>query len=102
MTSPEPTDLCWEIDPGCLGEQWDDLDSDVQDRAVGLATASLYRLTLGQVGGCEVTVRPCPVSQIADFDVTWLRFMFPQGGWGPQITPTGWVNCGCFTACGCT
>ena len=32
---------------------------EVQDRAPGLASATLRRLTGYRVGGCPITVRPC-------------------------------------------
>lgn len=99
---PEQTDYCWPVDPGCLDGAWEALTPEAQARAIGLATATLFRLTLGQVGGCMIDVRPCPVQRMPDFDIAWMRFMYPQGGWGPQLTPAGWVNCGCQIPCACT
>ena len=60
---PIPTSGCpWPVDPACLGEKWDELDPEVQERATGLASATLRRLTGYRVGGCPVTVRPCKAS----------------------------------------
>lgn len=78
----------WEADPGCLGEEWDDLDPEVQRRALMLATSSLQALTLNRVGTCPITIRPCPQVN-------------PCGcGWNPHpIRPGEWLNvCGCRRA----
>lgn len=50
----------WEPDPGCLNDQWDLLDPDVQERCLLLASSSLQMLTYYRVGTCPITIRPCP------------------------------------------
>lgn len=50
----------WEPDPACLGDKWEELDIDVRDRSLMLATSSLQMLTLNRVGKCPITIRPCP------------------------------------------
>lgn len=50
----------WTADPACLGDEWDALTPEVQDRALMLATSSLQALTNYRVGTCPITIRPCP------------------------------------------
>jgi hypothetical protein len=51
----------WEPDlDTCASGDWDDLDPEVQARALLLATSSLQALTYYRVGTCPVTIRPCP------------------------------------------
>lgn len=50
----------WDADANCLGSAWTDLDPEVQERALMLATSSLQALTLNRVGTCPITIRPCP------------------------------------------
>lgn len=71
----------WEPDPACLGDAWDVLDADVQDRALLLATSSLQMLTYYRVGSCPITIRPCPTDR-------------RRCGcdWNPHIRDGVWVN----------
>lgn len=50
----------WEPDPGCLGDEWANLDPDIKERALLLATSSLQALTYNRVGTCPITIRPVP------------------------------------------
>jgi len=94
----------WPVDPGCLGDEWDNYDPAVQDRAVMLASATLHRLTGYRVGGCPVKVRPCKRScgaayaMPAYWDMAALYGTTPY----PQIVGGVWINsCGCSTDCSC-
>jgi hypothetical protein len=92
----------WPVDPACLGDAWDALDPEVQDRAVGLASATLRRLTGYRVGGCPVTVRPC--RQSCTDTLAMPSYWSVMGrGFMPFITAGGaWINsCGCTTDCAC-
>lgn len=94
----------WPIDPGCLGSDWDTLDPAVQDRAVGLASATLHRLTGYRVGGCPITVRPCKAGcAAATTRPSYLDMMgFYGHGFYPHIQGGVWVNsCGCTGSCSC-
>jgi hypothetical protein len=97
---PDQPDLCWPLDPACLADSWEDYEPEVRARATALATASLYRLTLGRVGGCPITVRPCP--QRASQGRPYLGYPALGGGaWQPVNYAGSWVNCGCGYPCGC-
>ncbi len=89
----------WPVDPACLGDAWDDLAHEVQERATLLASETLRRLTGYRVGGCPVTVRPCKASCAG---VTLMPF-YSGGPFFPHVTVGGmWVNsCGCTTDCSC-
>jgi hypothetical protein len=78
----------WEPDPACLGSEWEELDDDLKDRALMLATSSLQALTLNRVGTCPITIRPCPEPLPCSCE------------WNPHpIRPGEWLNvCGCRTA----
>jgi hypothetical protein len=96
-----PTSGCpWPVDPACLGEEWDALDSEIQDRATLLAGETLRRLTGYRVGGCPVTVRPCKASCAG---ATLLPF-YGGGRFYPHLNTGGyWVNsCGCTSDCSCS
>lgn len=100
--TPELADCSWPIDTACLGEAWTVLDETVQERSVGLASATLRRLTGYRVGGCPVKVRPCKAGCSKG-----LLPMYPGfhgGNYLPHINAQGfWVNsCGCLTDCNCT
>jgi hypothetical protein len=107
-TAPEPVEpgCPWPVDEGCL-TGWDDLDDDLKDRSVALASETLRRLTGYRVGGCPVTVRPCKKGCV-DLLVTPSYYdMLSYGGgvsFWPHINADGlWVNsCGCQTDCGCS
>jgi hypothetical protein len=73
----------WEPDPACLGDAWDALDEDAQQRALMLATSSLQMLTYYRVGACPVTIRPCPTQTTRC-----------GCGWNPHIRDGLWYN-GC-------
>lgn len=81
----------WEPDPSCLGDAWDALDPDVQERSLMLATSSLQMLTYNRVGTCPVTIRPCPTEPRCGC------------GWNPHIRDGQWYNdcstCGTETTC---
>lgn len=76
----------WEPDPACLGSYWDDLDDDLKERALMLATSSLQALTYNRVGACPITIRPCA-------DAHPCRC----GGWNPTLWAGKWYNC---SSCG--
>jgi hypothetical protein len=106
-TTPTPVDAgcAWPIDEGCL-TGWDSLDSDVQDRSIAFASATLRRLTGYRVGGCPVTVRPCKLGCVDLYVTPSYYDMLAMGGgvsFWPHITGDGmWVNsCGCRTDCAC-
>lgn len=104
MTNPVPYGGCaWPVDPGCLGSLWEDLDPDVQERSLALASSTLRRLTAYRVGGCPVTVRPCSP---AGFCASFVPFTgsFGMDWMQPGINGQGfWVNsCGCSGGCGCS
>lgn len=91
-------DCGWDLDPGCLGAEWDALDPAVQERAEALAVSTLRRLSGYRVGGCPIVVRPCAQACLTYASLTATR------GWGPaQLADGTWVNtCGCSTDCSCT
>lgn len=90
----EPID-CWPIDTGCLDESWQALTPEVQERATRLAIASLRRLTLGRVGGCPITVRPCS-QRAAGHRQPYVQDWMQVQNWGGT-----WVNCLCGKPCRC-
>lgn len=51
----------WEPDPSCLGPEWVNLEEDIKERALMLASSSLQMLTYYRVGTCPITIRPLPV-----------------------------------------
>lgn len=78
----------WEPDPACLGDEWEALDSGVQERALALATSSLQALTFNRVGTCPITIRPCPTEPRCGC------------GWNPHIRNGQWFSdCGCESTC---
>lgn len=81
----------WEPDPACLGEAWNTLDEEVQERALMLATSAITMLTYYRVGTCPITIRPCPEPDPCSC---------PQG-WSPHVGAGGlWRNsCGCGATC---
>lgn len=81
----------WEADPACLGDGWDNLEPEVKERSLALATSSLQMLTYYRVGTCPVTIRPCPA-----------RNTCLCGDWTPRIGDDGnWYNClSCASRCG--
>jgi hypothetical protein len=80
----------WPVDWGC-NPNADSLDPAVRYRSELFAANTLRSLTLGQVGGCPVTVRPCSAG--CDQGLHQIR-----GTFVPHINMAGvWVN----TVCGC-
>lgn len=78
----------WEVDPGCLGDDWDSLDPAVQDRSLMLASSSLQMLTYYRVGTCPITIRPCTGSKPCGCD------------WRPFLADGQWRNgCPCMSTC---
>jgi hypothetical protein len=99
--TPLEYDVCpWPIDPACLTDEWTALAPDVQERALALASSTLYRLSGFRVGGCPLTVRPC---KRACAGANPPSYYMSQGGLMPHIAVSGvWVNsCGCVTDCSC-
>lgn len=70
----------WEADPACLGDSWDALDPEAQERALMFATSSLQMLTYNRVGTCPITIRPCPQTARCGC------------GWNPHIRDGLWYN----------
>lgn len=68
----------WTPDPGCLDEEWTDLDPALQERSLMLATSSLVNLTYNRVGTCPVTIRPLSARC--------------ECGWNPHIRSGHWYN----------
>lgn len=81
-------DCSWPIDVGCLGAEWDNLDAAVRDRAVGLASATLRRLTGYRVAVCPVTVYPMPKAKKC-WQYTWDGY----GAMRPYNWAGMWLNC---------
>lgn len=78
----------WEPDPACLGDDWEALTPEEQQRSLMLATSSLQTLTYGRVGACPITIRPCPDDARCGC------------GWNPHIRNGSWFNnCPCQTPC---
>jgi hypothetical protein len=93
-TFPELPDICWDVDTSC-DPGFEDLDPDVQDRAIALATTTLYSLTAGRVGGCPKTVRPCVGHSACETSVygPYTHGFYPLNWNG------AWSNCGCTGGC---
>ena len=70
----------WEPDPACLGDEWDAFTTEVQERALMLASSSIQMLTYYRVGTCPVTIRPCPTEPRCGC------------GWNPHIRNGQWFN----------
>lgn len=78
----------WEPDPACLGDAWDALDAETQERSLMLASSSLQMLTYYRVGTCPVTIRPCPEERRC------------HCSWHPYLWDGRWYNdCDHRTAC---
>jgi hypothetical protein len=81
----------WEPDPACLGDAWNALDPEVQERSLMLATSSLQMLTYYRVGACPITIRPCPTVRPCSC------------AWNPHVGTDGlWRNdCACGQVASC-
>lgn len=103
MTVPDQSDWCWPVDPACLADDWDSLETDVQDRSLAMAQATLYRLTLGRVGGCPITVRPCRQNCAQGLPLGYEYDYWASGWMYPFMRPDGSIFncCGSTTGCGC-
>lgn len=100
---PDIPDLCWPVDWSCYGGPGDVelLAPDLKAKAEALAVTSLRALTLGQVGGCPITIRPCANACIPNRFAASDRFEWMT----PHIFDGVWVNsCGCRDrqSCSCT
>jgi hypothetical protein len=93
VTIPEPDGCLWPLDPSCLKDEWEGFDAPVQERAQALASATLRRLCAFRVGGCPVTVRPCPPRP------TGYMYGPPYHGYVPQNWAGTWSNCTCVGPC---
>lgn len=82
----------WPMDPACATEEWDAYDTDIQDRALALASVTLERLTGGRVKNCPTTIRPCTVGAAMRCDNWWAgaSYGFSAINWGGT-----WRNIAC-------
>lgn len=64
---PDFAGCIWPVDPACFTEVWDTYPEVVRQRALALASATLYRLCGYRVGGCPLTVRPSPQNGTCGF-----------------------------------
>lgn len=92
----------WPVDSACLTDEWDAFSAEVQARALGLASATLERLTGYRVRNCPITVRPC--KRGCSPESSYLNQIEVGRNFTPHINTFGnWVNsCGCTTDCACT
>lgn len=65
-----------------------DADPDVAQRAVDTAAEILYALSARQFGLCELTVRPCRLTECGPCDLTGPR-------WTPVLLGGQWTNVSC-------
>lgn len=56
----------WPMDPACQTEEWDAYEPETQERALRLASSTLYRLSGFRVTNCPITVRPGPQRSACD------------------------------------
>lgn len=99
--TPAYSGCLWPVDAACLGEEWEDLTPDQQERALALASNTLRRMTGYRVGGCPITIRPCVQSGCWGY-WNWSA----NGAFNPHINSLGqWSNScacagnGCATPC---
>lgn len=110
---PDLPDFCWPVDTSCYPawDAWEILPSDdtagvprysaaAKARAISLAGQTLRMLTLFQVGGCPVTVRPACRSCS---EQTWRAYPVSGAPWTPMSVGGQWINisCGHSSSCGC-
>lgn len=115
MTTPVPdqSDFCWPVDIACFDDSWESKYPEaVRARALAMAQSSLYRLCLGRVGGCPITVRPCRQNAAQGLPLGMYQTLAynPWYG-GPWMTPwmradgtifnccTNSGGCGCTSSC---
>ena len=80
----------WPVDPACYTEEWNALSTDVQDRSLSLASATLQRLTGNRVGNCPIKVRPVALRAACYIPAPMFDPMQP---FLPSIDMRGqWVN----------
>lgn len=98
------TDCDWPVDAACFEDEWDAFEDDVRDRALSMASATMYRLTGYRVGGCPVTVRPCKAACFDGCIPGYYDLGFGSAGFWPHINVGGvWVNsCGHTGSCSCS
>lgn len=95
----------WEPDPGCLGDKWTELDPEIKERALLLATSSLQMLTLNRVGTCPITIRPIPNTSMCGcgfnphmgVDGKWYNNCHHRATFGPRSEidipgPVGYID----------
>lgn len=98
---PEFGGCLWPVDTACFTDEWDGMDPAVQERSLGLASATLQRLTGNRVTECPVKVRPCKPSSCVGYDPYWSAF--GHGGFYPYLDAGRWVNsCVHTDRCECT
>jgi len=94
VTSPTLDGPCspWDVDPTCLPNGWDP-GTEAHEAVIEIASDTLWRLTAGVYGLCEVTVRPC------------RKACMGVNVFAPIISSGVWLNIGCVGgcrgACGC-
>lgn len=93
-TLPPLPDACWPVNEAACSEL-DEYPTGTRLRAIALAGHAMRMLTVGQVGGCPVTVRPCSVACASGYG------SYSAGIFTPHIAVSGqWVNgCGCASNC---
>jgi hypothetical protein len=79
---PDFSGCVWPVDPACFSEVWDTYDDVTRDRALALASATLYRLCGYRVGGCPLTVRPSRQNGLCTSNAGEL--------FGAGFTPLNW------------
>lgn len=82
---PDFNGCVWPIDPACFTETWDTYPEVVRQRALALASATLYRLCGYRVGGCPLTVRPSPQNGTCAFPSDAM-----STSWVPNFYPVNW------------
>ena len=93
------TSSCWPVDWSPCGGAPEDVD--LRLRAEALAVSTLQALTLGRVGNCPITVRPCAQRCCPSGRTDW--YSGSGSTFFPHIGARGrWVNsCGCASTCHC-
>jgi hypothetical protein len=105
MSDPGPTPAApcipWELDATCCscGDEWENYEDGVKERASALAWSTLRALTGGQVGNCPVLMRPClgPPCSVCNPDGVWMRPFIRDGNWFNAVC--GIDPCSCERLC---